>query len=253
MVLGELKSGDVASAAFGITVNEAADPRLPFDVELMVGDAQVRARAQDELLLRVLPTAESLTAANETLRVEGEPLRVYNGAHASAPVVVELPVGTEVVTVGKLGPWRVIETPGQGRRAFVPGDLGVASEFSGKRMPKEPLADIEREPLVLPPGLTLESVPRVVKSDHVTLRGTATHPRKLRDLAVLVRPPGASQIERKVHYAANSKAHGAEAQSLSFETEVPLELGGNKITILVRDGHKVELHQDVWVFREPAG
>ncbi|MEM7152775.1 MAG: MXAN_5808 family serine peptidase [Myxococcota bacterium] len=253
VVLGQLEAGDEASAAFGITVNEEADPRLPFEVELMVGDAQVRARAQDELLLRVLPTASALTESVETVRVEGEPLRVYNGAHASAPVVVELPVGTEVVTIGTLGPWRVIETPGEGRRAFVPGDLGVASPFGGKRAPKKPLEAVEHEPLVLPPGLTLESVPRVVKSDHVTLRGTATHPRKLRDLAVLVRPPGASQIERKIHYAANSKARGAEAQSLSFETEVPLELGGNKITILVRDGHKVELHQDVWVFREPAG
>jgi len=253
VMLGELRPGGKAKGAFGITVNETADPEQPFEVELMVGDAQVRARAGDELRLRVLPDSPVLAAAVGSVRVEGEPLRVYNGAHASAPVVLELPEGTEVATVGQVGAWRVLEVAGQGRRLFVPADLGVVGgKIAGK--PKlDPLAGLEREPLVLPPGLVIDEVPRVVKDDHVRLRGTATHPRWVRDVAVLVRPPGVAQIDRKVHYAANPASQGAPAQSLKFEVDVPLELGGNRITVLVRDGRKVERTEDVWVFREKAG
>lgn len=251
--LGELRPGMGARGSFGITVNDTAAPEQPFEVELMIGDAQVRARAGDELRLRVLPDSPVLEAAAGSVRVEGEPLRVYDGAHASMPVVLELPEGTEVATIGQLGAWRVLEVTGQGRRLFVPADLGVAGgKLAGK--PKvDPLAGLEREPLVLPPGLVLDELPRVVKDDHIRLRGTATHPRWVRDVAVLVRPPGVAQIERKVHYAANPASQGAPAQSLRFEVDVPLEPGGNRITVLVRDGRKVERTEDVWVFREKAG
>lgn len=251
--LGALRPGQGVRGAFGITVNGTASPEQPFEVELMIGDAQVRARAGDELRLRVLPEAPVLEAAAGSVRVTGEPLRAYNGAHASAPVVLELPVGTQVATVGTLGAWRVLEVRGQGRRLYVPADLGaVGGKLSGK--PKLDLqGELEREPLVLPPGLAIDEVPRVVKDDHVTIRGTATHPRWVRDVAVLVRPPGVSQVDRKVHYAANAASQGAAAQSLRFEVEVPLEPGGNRITVLVRDGRKVERTEDVWVFREKAG
>ena len=249
VTLGALPAGKRAGGAFGITVNEGADPSLPFELELVIGDAQVRARAGDELRLRVLPDAPALVAKAATVRVGEEPLRVYNGAHASAPVLLELPAGTMLSTVGEVGRWRVLELATQGRRVFVPADLGEVTKAA--RKPKaDPLEALEQDPLVLPPGLMLEPVPRVVKDDHVTLRGTATHPRRVRDVAVLVRPPGASQLDRKVHYAASSDG-GASAQTLPFEAEVPLEPGGNRITVLVRDGKKVERREDVWVFREP--
>ncbi|MEM9462459.1 MAG: MXAN_5808 family serine peptidase [Myxococcota bacterium] len=252
VTLGELRPGQTGQASFGITVNDDADPSLPFEVELVVGDAQVRARAGDELRLRILPTAPAFQVEAGTVQVTDEPVRVYDGAHASAPVVLELPVGVTVPVVGQLGRWRVIEQPRRGRRFFVPSDLGTWTANEGKR-PADPLAGQERAPLVLPPRLTLESVPRVVKDATFTLRGTATHPRRVRDVAVLVRPPGPSQMDHKVHYAANPVRQGAEAQTLAFETEVPLEPGGNRVTILVRDGRKVERREDVWVFREPAG
>lgn len=253
LTLGQLEPGARVRGSFGITVNDTADPEQPFEVELMIGDAQVRARAGDELRLRVLPEAPALALAGGSVRVEGEPLRVYNGAHASAPVVLELPVGTEVATVGQVGSWRVLDVRGQGRRLFVPADLGVAGGKLAGKPKADPLAALEREPLVLPPGLVIDEMPLVVKDDHIRLRGTATHPRWVRDVAVLVRPPGVSQIDRKVHYAANPASQGAPAQSLKFEVDVPLEPGGNRITILVRDGRKVERTEDVWVFREKAG
>lgn len=254
VTLGKLGPGESRRGSFGITVNDSASPELPFEVQLMVGDAHLRARAGDELRLRVLPDAPVLAAAAGSVRVDGgEPLRVYNGAHASAPVVLELPVGTEVATVGQVGAWRVLEVAEQGRRLFVPADLGVVGPKPASKPKVDPLAGLEREPLVLPPELAMEEVPRVVKDDHVRLRGTATHPRWVRDVAVLVRPPGVSQIDRKVHYAANPASQGAPAQSLRFEVDVPLEPGGNRITVLVRDGRKVERTEDVWVFREPVG
>ncbi|MCX4245159.1 MXAN_5808 family serine peptidase [Paraliomyxa miuraensis] len=252
VTLGKMPAGARARGAFGITVNESADPAQPFEVELVIGDAQVRERAGDELRLRVLSDVPTVVRKEASVRVGKEPLRVYNGAHASAPVVLELPEGSVVSTVGEVGPWRVLELPNDGRRLFVPADLGEVAGSVKKRPKGDPLDAVRKEALVLPPGLQLEAVPRVVEDAHVKLRGTATHPRRVRDVAVLVRPPGASQIDRKVSYTA-SPDNQAGAQSLTFEAEVPLEPGGNRITILVRDGRKVERREDVWVFREGPG
>lgn len=253
VTLGTLEPGAEVRASFGITVNADADPSQPFEVELAVGDAQVRARASDELRLRLLSSAESMVRKDESVRVDGEALRVYGGAHASAPVVLELPTGTEVATVGTLNGWRVIEVSDQGRRMFVPADLGTVAPRAKPPKAKALLATLEHTPLVVPPSLRVEGLPRVVKDDHVTIRGVVEHPRRLRDVMVLVRPPGPSQIDRKIHYVANPEVRGPASQTLSFEAEVPLEPGGNRISIVARDGQKVELHEDLWVFREPEG
>jgi len=46
---------------------------------------------------------------------------------------------------------------------------------------------------------------------------------------------------------------GEDANELKFTAAVPLEPGGNRITILARDGAKVEQRHDVWVYRDENG
>jgi hypothetical protein len=77
------------------------------------------------------------------------------------------------------------------------------------------------------------------------------HPERARDVVVLVRPPGTAQVDHKVYFQANDATTGAAATSLDFRTAVPLAPGGNRITILARDGAKVVQRHDVWVYREP--
>jgi hypothetical protein len=151
-------------------------------------------------------------------------------------------------TVGTIGKWRVIEAGLKGRRLFVPSDLGT--EIPGAAEAAHAVKPELLRVAVVPPQLDLEAVPRVTSADAFELRATASHPRRVRDVVVLVRPPGPSQIDRKVHYVANPSTAGDGARSFAFHTDVPLAPGGNRVVVLVRDGDDVEQRHDVWVYRE---
>lgn len=246
--LGQLAPGDERSGAFGITISEDADPSLPFELELIVGDAVMRTSAQDKLRYRIRSQGARFVADPTALRVQGEPVRIYAGAHGAAHVVAEVLGGTRLQALGKLGDWHVVDALQPGRRFFVPADLAALQTVT-KPLDGEPQA-IERQPAVLPPEIAVDRHPRVTSAAELELRGAATHPERVRDVVVLVRPPGPSQIERKVHYAATA-AGDPDGRSLAFSAEIPLEPGGNRITILARDGAKVQKRRDLWVYREP--
>jgi carboxyl-terminal processing protease len=248
ITLGELLPGAEIGGAFGITVNPEADPALPFELELAIGDGRMRTRAQDKLRLRVLPETPAFVAGAQQIRVDGEGLRLYSGAHASANISLELEAGAVLDTVGTIGKWRVIEAGLKGRRLFVPSDLGT--EIPGAAEAAHAVKPDLLRVAVVPPQLDLEAVPRVTSADAFELRATASHPRRVRDVVVLVRPPGPSQIDRKVHYVANPSTAGDGARSFAFHTDVPLAPGGNRVVVLVRDGDDVEQRHDVWVYRE---
>ncbi len=246
--VGELGPGEEKSGAFGITINDDADPALPFELELAIGDAHMRTRAQKKMRLRVLADAPALVKADQQVEAGSDGLRVYAGAHASADIVAELTEGQRLDTVGTIGQWRVIEAGVTGRRLYVPLDLG--KEVAGEAGAAHALSKVTLLDAVVPPRLAIESVPRVTSAATFSLRGAATHPQRARDVVVLVRPPGASQIDRKVHYLANAETTGEGARRFDFATDVPLAPGGNRVIILVRAGDKVEQRQDLWVYRE---
>lgn len=247
ITLGELAPGAEIGGAFGITINPEADPALPFELELAIGDGRMRTRAQDKLRLRILPEAPALVTGAQQIRVDGEEMRLYSGAHASAGIAMVATSGAVLDTVGTIGTWRVIEAGLEGRRLFAPSDLGT--EISGEAGSAHAVKAEALRVAVVPPSLDLETVPRVTSADAFELRAIARHPRRVRDVVVLVRPPGTSQIDRKVFYAANPETAGDAAKQLAFHTDVPLAPGGNRIIILVRDGDDVELREDVWVYR----
>lgn len=244
--LGRLEPGQTRSAAFGLTVGERADPARPFEVDLAIGDARMRTRAQDKLPLRVLPTAAELQAEPARLKVEGDTVRLYAGGHASMPIVVELEEGAVLQSMGIVGGWRVVEQAG--RRYYAPD--GKALVPADKAKVTVDVAKLDPPAAVLPPTLRVDAFPLETKDAEVTLTGLATHPERVRDVLVMVRPPGPAQIEQKVSYDANAWTMGDDARELKFSAAVPLEPGGNRITILARDGAKVEQRHDVWVYRE---
>jgi carboxyl-terminal processing protease len=241
-VVGSLGAGKTATGAFGITISPNADPAIPIELDLAIGDTHLRESARHKLRLRVTTQRPAFAAKKSRALVSAESARIYNGADSSAAVVSELETGSRVDLVGEAGDWAALATK-RGRRVWVPKD--VLEEGAGKK------AKLERAGLIVdPPRVNLEAVPRSVSSDAVTIKGTAEHPRRVRDVVVKVKPSAPSSRERKVYYLANPQVDGAAAKSMQFETRVPLDKGSNRISIIVRDGSKVERRRDVLVYRE---
>jgi carboxyl-terminal processing protease len=247
-VHGELDPNAEFLGAFGITIAPKADPTLPLELELIVGDGILRESVDQKLRFRIVPGREGV------LEVEGqrrrtvtseEPCRIYNGADSSAPVVAELATGAVLEVSGVAGDWLAIDGErGEGRRLWVPMDVvEVGGAGSLARVPHE-------HRMVDPPVVELAEIPGVVTGESVEIAGIARHHVRVRDVVVVVRASGPSQPERKVFYLANRELEGDAAKTLDFSAKVPLEPGSNRVTVIVRDHDKVERRRDLWVFRE---
>jgi carboxyl-terminal processing protease len=244
---GELGRGQSFVGAFGISISPKADPTLPLELELIVGDGVLRESVDDKLRFRVIPGRDGV------VEIEGErrrsysgdgPLRIYNGADGSTPVVAELASGAVVEVTDVAGAWLALAGErGQGRRLWIPQDLVSAGG-------KGPLARPPHEHrMVEPPIITLAEIAGVVAGETVEISGIAHHHVRVRDVVVTVRASGPAQPERKVFYLANRALEGEPAKSLEFNTSIELSPGSNRITVLVRDQDKVERRRDIWVFR----
>lgn len=247
-VHGKLGTDAAFLGAFGITVSPAADPALPLELELIVGDGLLRESVANKLRFRIVPGRDGVVAVTGDRRrtVIGEgPLRLYDGADASAPVVGELPLGSVIEVSGMTGEWLAIDGErGQGRRLWIPRDL---VEVGGRGAVVRPSSTWR---MVDPPVVELGELPSIVSGATVELGGVARHHQRVRDVVVTVRPAGPNQPERKVFYLANRALDGDEAKSLEFRTTVELAPGSNRISVIARDQDKVERIRDVWVFRQ---
>ena len=241
--LGTIDAGGSKAGAFGITIGAQADPALPFELELVVGDGIARTSAQDKLRFRVLPEALGRQEASQGVQVRDEVVRLYGGAHPSARVVAEATPGTRLLLGGKYGNWRVVVAGDDSRRLFVPGDLDALAPTPS--VTRTDLAALERRVSVRPPEIELSEHPRATSAATVKLAGRVTHPQGVRDVVVMVRPPGPSQFDRKVAYDASAET----SNELAFTADVPLEPGGNRIAIIARDRAMVEQRRDVWIYR----
>lgn len=247
-VHGELGSDAGFLGAFGISISPKADPALPLELELIVGDAILQESVDDKLRFRIVPGRDGVVEVEGQRRrtvTSEEPCRVYNGADSSTPVVAELATGAVIEVSGAAGDWLAVDGErGEGRRLWVPSDVvEVGGNGSIARVPRE-------HRMVDPPVLELTEIPGVVTGDSVEIRGIGRHHVRVRDVVVTVRASGPSQPERKVFYLANRAIEGDEAKTLEFSAKVPLSPGSNRVTVVVRDHDKVERRRDLWVFRE---
>lgn len=259
VVVGELAAGKSARGAFGIDISKEADPALPFELDLLIGDGKVRESVNDKLRLRIVPRKEgvSFERAKATARVGEEPARLYAGAHATSGVVRQVAPGTHLTVVGKFGDWLAVRGKDL-RRLWVPKDLVELGERG------EAGVDGRNYRMIDPPRVTVADVPTRVKAKSVTVAGTATHPLQVRDVMIVVYPSDSTKPARKAHYAANpdfdpsrvvaSASDDGNARdpagSFQFSADVPIERGSNRISIVARDADKVERRHDVWVYRE---
>ncbi|MCR9163306.1 MAG: MXAN_5808 family serine peptidase [Nannocystaceae bacterium] len=241
--LGALPVGESVSGAFGIWVKDDADPSRPFLLDLTVGDAVLRVTASDAMRLKVLPSARERSEVASALRVGAEPLALRSGAHASASVAADVAPGTVLSFEGKFGAWLYTVAPDEpSRRWFVAEDHGGLSEADAKSA--SPKGIVARRG-VRPPTLDLRAVPRRTTAAVLELEGVTSHPRHLRDVVVMVRPAGPGQSDKKVEYV----TAGPDGETLEFEAEIPLELGGNRIHVLARSDGDVQSSRELWVYR----
>ncbi len=245
--LGPLAAGASGTGAFGISVGPKADPTKPFLLELTVGDATLRTSAQGKLSLAVLGEAPHIEAKSTAVAVGSEPIVLRAGAHASAPVVAEVDPEAVLRLGGRVGGWRYLASgTDPSRRWFFPADLeGIEPRASGKTAQQA----VHVRTSVQPPTVTLEDTPRITSADSIAVAGVISHPERVRDVVVMVRPPGHAQADRKVDYFAAA----ADSTRLEFSAEVPLAPGGNRVLVLARDGGKVSVRRDVWIYRGASG
>lgn len=244
--LGSLAPGASRAGAFGLTMRDEADPSVPLELELVVGDAHLRTSTQDRLRFRVLESAPAAKSVSRRVQVGATAARLYAGAHPSSTVVATAGAGVQLDVVAEQGGFLVIDGGGLGRRMFLPADL----DGLGPAGPRDSKLAPARRIQVLPPTVELEPTPRTTRDATIAIAGTVRHVERVRDVVVLVRPPGATRTDRKVFYLANDASDGALGRALPFRADVPLEPGGNRISVLARDGAKVMHRRDLWVFRE---
>jgi len=244
--LGAVPVGESVSGAFGIWVKDDAEPGRPFLLDLTVGDAVLRVTAADAMKLEVLPSAATREDAPRVVTVGDAALRLRSGAHATASVAADAAAGSVVSFEGKVGAWLYAIAPGEpSRRWFIAADHGG---FEDKPGDAKAATGLVARRSVRPPTLALESIPRRTTAGALTLEGTASHPRHLRDVVVMVRPPGPGQSDKKVEYV----AAGPQGKTLEFQAEVPLEPGGNRIYVVARGDGDVQTSREVWVYRGPS-
>jgi carboxyl-terminal processing protease len=244
--LGVLAPGASRTGAFGLTMRDEADPAVPLELELVLGDAKLRTSTQDRLSFRVLTETPARAPVRKRVQVGGTDARLYAGAHPSSTVVATATAGVQLDVIGEQGGYLVVEGAGNGRRMFLPADLDGLAPAGARNTKLRAAPRIQ----VLPPTVDLDAVPRTTSSPTAKIAGTVRHVERARDVAVLVRPPGTGRTDRKVFYLANDATDAAGARSLAFAADVPLEPGGNRISILARDGAKIVHRRDLWIFRD---
>jgi len=244
--LGVLAPGASRMGAFGLTMRDQADPAVPLELELVVGDAKLRTSTQDRLSFRVLTDKPVASPVRERVEVGTTDARLYAGAHPSSTVVATATAGVQLEVVAQQGGYLVIDGGGHGRRMYLPADLEGLAPAGATSTKLRPATRIQ----VLPPTVDLDEVPRTTAGPTAKVAGTVRHVERARDVAVLVRPPGTGRTDRKIFYLANDATDGADARALAFAADVPLEPGGNRVSILARDGAKIVYRRDLWIFRE---
>ena len=246
-VHGKLAGGEQFLGAMGISVAGTADPALPLELELIVGDGLLRESVEDKLRFRVLPgRPAALTVQGEARHTArgDDPLRVYNGADASSAVVTELEPGTVVEVQQRAGSWLALSGPAShGRRLWIPSDrVDPGGEGAADSLDRA-------QRMVDPPIIEIAETPAIVEGERVAISGIARHHVRVRDVVVTVRASGPGQLPHKVFYLANRALEGEAARELEFATDVPLSLGSNQVVVVVRDRDKVERRHELWVYR----
>ncbi len=244
---GLLKVGASMSGAFGISVSEHANPELPLELELIAGDGRLRESVHSKIRLRVIPGLDGFEAQRSTVKVGRAGARLRAGADPSMAVVHELKEGHLLAVTGGSSGWWAVEI-GEGRRLWLPKDLVTETSMNGVRLHESDIA----VRMVDPPQIELLPSSLSIGGEALTVSGRLTHAKAVLDVVVRVRQGDGRGREHKAYYRANGGSSGdssVDRRTMLFSSTIALDSGSNLITVVARDGDKVERRRDFRVRR----
>lgn len=240
--LGKMGPGDAKTVEFEFTVNDQLQEEEAV-VEMTVYDAVLHESVVEKLHYPVRPQAAGPAQASGFVEVTRAGAAIHEGAADDAGRIATAPRGASFRVTGKEASWYRIDL-GDGRPGFIAaGDV----RKTGKRPRK-----IALEPhwQVTPPSIALEIPSYVTDQANYTLSGKATDDTRVEDVYVFVSnlSDDADQVEnRKVFYKSNR--NGKRADTLDFQTEVPLWPGTNRVTVVARENDEVKTMHTMYVYR----
>lgn len=234
------------------TIEKNAQKTATLDLELREmpkgGTAEFRILVSDNKVAEVLVERLRMPVAEEAPPADT----------ASAPRAVEVGAGgTIFASADLLRPVARLEAPAtlratgafgdairvrwNGRLGFVRRSDVTEGGGRSRKVKAETILSIT------PPRVEIDDVPLRTDANHVRIRGRATDDRAVRDVYVTVYNPIEDRFEGgdKVFYRAADDPSDAD---LSFETEVPLAPGANRIEIHAREDDELEGTKVLWVF-----
>jgi len=229
--VGELAPGATTQAVFEIHLREGyEDETMP--LQLVVYDEKLEEVTVEELKIPVLHESAAFTPLAQRVKAK-ETVRLRSAPHEAAPGVAEVPAGSVLEAVGRLGPWLKVKW-GSGRFGFAED-----SRFDPTR--ERPAAEgVRFAPGRIPPEIvfaTDDSAGGIASlGERFSLSGSVTGP-DLRDVYVFVN-------DQKVFFGKSK-----DGERLDFSAEFPLKEGLNHVVVVARDGHDLTSRRMLSVLR----
>jgi len=229
--LGAIPIGQERCGEFDLTTQEGLkDQHFEFDIKIV--DSNLGEFIQGNHRIDMLPprSLKKMQAVVE-LRKGEQPGSLYSGADSRSQVLGTLPAGKRLRTKAEDGEFYKVVLP-EGGVAFVPrteaqpiknGETGAAVKYTYITSPT--IRFTELDPY------------RIVATSNFLLKGEVEALEPVRDLYLYCG-------ERKVHYE-----RFGERTKATFQSEVPLEEGSNRITVFARNADKVTGSTSIFLYQ----
>jgi carboxyl-terminal processing protease len=232
-----LGAGATRTAEFRFRVQHAP-PDGSVRFEAAIYDTVFREFTKHDLVIPLQPDGDLNEAATGLVRSEGEALTVHGGADLSTPGIAQADGDDVLAVIGRLGDWTRVSWA-EDRFGWVPSASVVAAE--GEPATLEPLYALQ------PPIVSIDRGVLRTSDTSVRLSGLISDDTGLSDYYIWVTSAGLNVREEpdrlKVSY------DRAAGESVTFDQEIPLFPGSNRITVIARDAEHMAGTGVAYVYR----
>jgi len=238
--LGELAPGESKTATLILDVKPGFTQKS-FLLKTAVIDEPLEEFSSEKITLPVGDAATKVTAKNGYVKVADGAQLFGTASEASKPIAA-LPKGAVLQQLGQAGTFDKVAY-GQDRFAFVERNQ-VKEQSSGKVS----LKDVQVESFRVPPAITTNVDNNaggiIADGDSFSLSGTASDPKGLLDVYVLVN-------DQKVFFQTANPGKAAPTQ-LKFSAKFPLKEGNNYVMVVARQTEEFSGKRMLVIRRRPV-
>lgn len=210
-------------------------------IEMTVYDSVLHASVVEKLVYPVRGKSDGPKEASGYIKVSKDDTSIYEGASAESGRVGWANKGAGFKVVGKQGAWTKVEIA-DGRPGF------IATSRTTKTKSRSGKAKYTTNWQVTPPSIALQIPSYESTKDTYTLSGKATDETHVEDVYIFVSNYEAKVDNQKVFYKSN-RSSGHE-DTLSFEADIPLSKGSNRVTVIVRENDEVKSSRTMYLYRK---